>query len=150
MVEAYQQIGIQVKVNGIDPETYFDVIGNPANTNDLMLGRLDPGLGQRLGDHPAAVRRPPDPGEGQRDQQPELLAAQRPGDQRPDRPRPWKSPVPDRQCPSGATSTSRSRAGPSPSRSSTMKALRMSGSNVRGGFIHPAFGQPDLCALGLA
>lgn len=30
------------------------------------------------------------------------------------------------------------------------KALRMTGSNVRGGFIHPAFGQPDVCALGLA
>jgi peptide/nickel transport system substrate-binding protein len=30
-----------------------------------------------------------------------------------------------------------------------MKALRFAGSNVRGGFIHPAFGQPDLCSLGL-
>jgi peptide/nickel transport system substrate-binding protein len=30
------------------------------------------------------------------------------------------------------------------------KALRMAGTNVRGGFIHPQFGQPDLCALGLA
>ncbi len=30
------------------------------------------------------------------------------------------------------------------------KAIRLSGSNVRGGFIHPAFGMPDLCALGLA
>jgi len=29
------------------------------------------------------------------------------------------------------------------------KALRMAGSNVRGGFIHPQFGQPDLAALGL-
>jgi hypothetical protein len=31
-----------------------------------------------------------------------------------------------------------------------MKALRMAGTNIRGGFIHPQFGQPDLCALGLA
>lgn len=31
-----------------------------------------------------------------------------------------------------------------------LKALRLAGSNVRGGFIHPAFGQPDVCALGLA
>jgi peptide/nickel transport system substrate-binding protein len=30
------------------------------------------------------------------------------------------------------------------------KALRMAGGNVRGGFIHPQYGQPDLCALGLA
>jgi peptide/nickel transport system substrate-binding protein len=30
------------------------------------------------------------------------------------------------------------------------KALRMTGVNVRGGFIHPQFGQPDLAALGLA
>jgi peptide/nickel transport system substrate-binding protein len=30
------------------------------------------------------------------------------------------------------------------------KALRLAGTNVRGGFIHPQFGQPDLCAMGLA
>jgi peptide/nickel transport system substrate-binding protein len=30
------------------------------------------------------------------------------------------------------------------------KAIRLTGSNVLGGFIHPAFGMPDLCALGLA
>jgi len=30
------------------------------------------------------------------------------------------------------------------------KALRLAGSNVRGGFIHPQNGQPDLAALGLA
>ena len=29
-------------------------------------------------------------------------------------------------------------------------ALRLAGSNVRGGFIHPQYGQPDLAALGLA
>lgn len=30
------------------------------------------------------------------------------------------------------------------------KAIRLSGSNILGGFIHPAFGMPDMCALGLA
>lgn len=30
------------------------------------------------------------------------------------------------------------------------KGIRLSGSNVLGGFIHPAYGMPDLCALGLA
>jgi len=30
------------------------------------------------------------------------------------------------------------------------KAITLSGSNVLGGFIHPAFAMPDLCALGLA
>jgi len=30
------------------------------------------------------------------------------------------------------------------------KAIRLTGSNVLGGFIHPAFGMPDLCSLGLA
>jgi peptide/nickel transport system substrate-binding protein len=30
------------------------------------------------------------------------------------------------------------------------KAIRLGGSNILGGFIHPAFGSPDLCALGLA
>jgi peptide/nickel transport system substrate-binding protein len=31
-----------------------------------------------------------------------------------------------------------------------MSSLRISGSNVRGGFIHPQFGSPDVTALGLA
>ncbi|GGM04710.1 ABC transporter substrate-binding protein [Dactylosporangium sucinum] len=31
-----------------------------------------------------------------------------------------------------------------------IKALRMAGAHVRNGFIHPQFGQPDLCALYLA
>jgi peptide/nickel transport system substrate-binding protein len=30
------------------------------------------------------------------------------------------------------------------------KGIRLAGSNVAGGFIHPAFGLPDLCSLGLA
>ena len=30
------------------------------------------------------------------------------------------------------------------------KGIKLAGSNVLGGFIHPAFGMPDLCALGLA
>jgi peptide/nickel transport system substrate-binding protein len=30
------------------------------------------------------------------------------------------------------------------------KGIRMEGSNVRGGYIHSAFGMPDLCSLGLA
>ena len=30
------------------------------------------------------------------------------------------------------------------------KAIRLTGSNVLGGYIHPAFGMPDLCSLGLA
>ena len=29
------------------------------------------------------------------------------------------------------------------------KGIRLSGSNVLGGFIHPAFGMPDLVSLGL-
>lgn len=31
-----------------------------------------------------------------------------------------------------------------------MSSLRMAGSNVRGGFIHPQYGSPDVAALGLA
>jgi len=30
------------------------------------------------------------------------------------------------------------------------KGIRLAGSNVAGGFIHPAFGLPDLSAIGLA
>ncbi len=31
-----------------------------------------------------------------------------------------------------------------------LRALRMVGSNIRGAFIHPQYGQPDVCAMGLA
>jgi peptide/nickel transport system substrate-binding protein len=31
-----------------------------------------------------------------------------------------------------------------------MTSQRLVGSNVRGAFIHPQFGAPDVCALGLA
>jgi hypothetical protein len=30
------------------------------------------------------------------------------------------------------------------------QAVRLAGANVRGAFIQPGLGQPDLCALGLA
>ncbi len=84
VIETYQQIGIQLKINALDPATYLDKVGNPANGNDLALGRVGRRLGQRLRGHPAALRRPAHPHQGQRDQQPGLFAAQRPANQRPD------------------------------------------------------------------
>ena len=64
-----------------------DVLGQgrqPGQRQRPHVGRLGRRLGQRLRGHPAAVRRPAHPEEGQRHQQPGLLAAQRPADQRPD------------------------------------------------------------------
>ena len=118
MVETYQQIGIQIKVNGIDPETYFDVIGNPANTNDLLWagwipdwangsavipplfdGRLIPAKANATNNQNYALLNDPEINN-------DITAA-------------LEESVPSGSSCSGASSTRRSRAGPSPSRSST-------------------------------
>ncbi|MET7423847.1 ABC transporter substrate-binding protein [Dactylosporangium sp. NPDC005555] len=149
MVETYQQIGIQIKVNGIDPETYFDVIGNPANTNDLLWagwipdwangsavipplfdGRLIPTKANATNNQNYALLNDPEINN-------DITSA-------------LEESVPERQYLLWGELDEKiaSRAVAIPI--IYMKALRMSGTKVRGGFIHPQFGQPDLCALGLA
>ncbi|MGI5244336.1 ABC transporter substrate-binding protein [Dactylosporangium sp. CA-139066] len=149
IVETYQQIGIQVKINGIDPETYFDVIGNPANTNDLLWsgwipdwangsavipplfdGRLIPTKANATNNQDYSLLNEPEIND--------MISAA------------LAESVPDRQYRLWGELDQKIAEQAVTIPIVYMKALRMAGSNVRGGFIHPQFGQPDLCALGLA
>ncbi|MEV6925786.1 ABC transporter substrate-binding protein [Dactylosporangium sp. NPDC051485] len=149
IVESYQRIGIQVKINGIDPETYFDVIGNPANTNDLLWagwipdwangsavipplfdGRLIPTKANATNNQDFGLLDDPEVNEA-------ISAA-------------LAESVPDRQYREWGELDQKIAEKAVTIPIVYMKSLRMAGSNVRGGFIHPQFGQPDLCALGLA
>lgn len=149
MVETYQQIGIQLKINGIDPETYFDVIGNPANQNDLLWagwipdwangsavipplfdGRLIPTKSNATNNQNYALLNDPAINDA-------ITAA-------------LEESVPERQYRLWGELDEKIQQQAVSIPIIYMKALRMAGSNIRGGFIHPQFGQPDLCALGLA
>jgi peptide/nickel transport system substrate-binding protein len=149
VVETYQQIGIQVKINGIDPETYFDVIGNPANTNDLLWagwipdwangsavipplfdGRLIPTKANATNNQDYALLNDPEIND--------MISAA------------LAESVPERQYRLWGELDQKIAEQAVTIPIVYMKALRMAGTNVRGGFIHPQFGQPDLCALGLA
>jgi peptide/nickel transport system substrate-binding protein len=149
IVETYQQIGIQIKINGIDPETYFDVIGNPANTNDLLWagwipdwangsavipplfdGRLIPTKAGATNNQNYGLLNSPDIN----DQISAALAES----------------VPERQYKLWGELDQKIAEQAVVIPIVYMKALRMAGTNIRGGFIHPQFGQPDLCAIGLA
>ncbi|MER7277592.1 ABC transporter substrate-binding protein [Dactylosporangium sp. NPDC000244] len=149
VVETYQQIGIQIKVNGIDPETYFDVIGNPGNTNDLLWagwipdwangsavipplfdGRLIPaGAGATNNQNYGLLN--------DTDINDRISAA-------------LAESVPERQYRLWGELDQKIAEQAVAIPIVYMKALRMAGTNIRGGFIHPQFGQPDLCAIGLA
>ncbi|WP_190248729.1 ABC transporter substrate-binding protein [Dactylosporangium sucinum] len=149
MVETYQQIGIQLKVNGIDPETYFDIIGNPANQNDLLWagwipdwangsavipplfdGRLIPTKANATNNQNYSLLNDPSINDA-------ITAA-------------LEESVPERQYRLWGELDEKIQQQAVTIPIIYMKALRMAGGNVRGGFIHPQFGQPDLCALGLA
>ncbi|WP_432836792.1 ABC transporter substrate-binding protein [Dactylosporangium sp. CA-092794] len=148
MVETYQQIGVQLQVNGIDPETYFDVIGDPANANDLLWagwipdwangsavipplfdGRLIPTQPGATNNQNYALLNAPDINDA-------ISAA-------------LAESVPERQYRLWGELDEKIQRQAVTIPIVYMKALRMAGTNVRGGFIHPQFGQPDLCALGL-
>jgi peptide/nickel transport system substrate-binding protein len=149
IVESYQLIGVEVQMNAIDPDNYWDVIGNPANGNDMMYagwvpdwangsaviqplfdGNLIPKKPGATNNQNFSLLNDPEINDliGQALAEPELTRQYAL----------W-----------GALDEKiQSRAVTIPV--IYMKALRMAGTNVRGGFIHPQFGQPDVCALGLA
>jgi peptide/nickel transport system substrate-binding protein len=149
MVETYQQIGIQLKVNGIDPETYWDVVGNPNNGNELIWagwvpdwangsaiipplfdGRLIPTKATATNNQNFALLNSPEIND--------LISAA------------LEESVPDRQYKLWGDLDEKIQAEAVAIPIIYLKSLRMAGSNIRGGFIHPQFGQPDLNALGLA
>jgi peptide/nickel transport system substrate-binding protein len=148
-VETYQQIGIQLKINAIEPGTYFDVIGNPANGNDLLWagwipdwangsavipplfdGRLIPTKPNATNNQDYALLNDPDINDA-------ISTA-------------LEESVPERQYRLWGELDEKIQGLGVTIPIIYIKALRMSGTNVRGGFIHPQFSQPDLNALGLA
>jgi peptide/nickel transport system substrate-binding protein len=148
VTETYQQIGIQLKVNALDPATYFDKIGNPANGNDLMWagwvadwangsavipplfdGRLIPKKANATNNQDYSLLNDP--------QINDLITQA------------LEESVPDRQYKLWGELDEKIQAQAVTIPILYLKALRMSGTNVRGGFIHPQYGQPDLNALGL-
>jgi peptide/nickel transport system substrate-binding protein len=148
VVETYQQIGIQLKINALDPATYFDKIGNPANGNDLMWagwvadwangsavipplfdGRLIPKKANATNNQDYSLLNDP--------QINDLISQA------------LQESVPDRQYALWGELDEKIQAQAVTIPILYLKALRMSGTNVRGGFIHPQYGQPDLNALGL-
>jgi peptide/nickel transport system substrate-binding protein len=149
IVESYQLIGVQVQLVGIDPDTYFDVVGNPNNGNDLLYagwipdwsngsaiipalfdGRLIPTKSNATSNLDFSLLNDPQIN-GLIDQ---ALAESRL----------------DVQYNLWGQLDEKIQAQAATIPVIFVKALRMAGTNVRGGFIHPQFGQPDLCALGLA
>ncbi|MFI5908790.1 ABC transporter substrate-binding protein [Dactylosporangium sp. NPDC051541] len=149
IVETYQQIGIQVKINGIDPNTYFDVIGNPANANDLLWAGWIPDWANGSAVIPPLFdgRLIPTTAGATNNQDYPLLNDPAINDQISAA---LAESVPDRQYRLWGELDQKIAEQAVTIPIVYMKALRMAGTNIRGGFIHPQFGQPDLCALGLA
>ena len=148
MVETYQQIGIQLKINGLDPETYWDTVGNPNNGNDLIWagwvadwangsavipplfdGRLIPTKANATNNQNFSLLNDPQIND-------QITAA-------------LEESVQDRQYKLWGELDEKIQEQAVTIPILYLKALRMSGTNIRGGFIHPQYGQPDLNALGL-
>jgi peptide/nickel transport system substrate-binding protein len=149
MVESYQQIGVQLKVNGIDPETYWDVVGNPANGNEIIWAGWIPDWpnGSALIPPLFDGRLIPTKANATNNQNFSLLNSAEINDLITAA---LEESVPERQYKLWGELDEKIQAEAVTIPIIYLKALRMSGTNVRGGFIHPQFGQPDLNALGLA
>jgi peptide/nickel transport system substrate-binding protein len=147
-VETYQQIGIELKINGIDPGTYWDRVGDPTNDNDLIWagwvadwangsavipplfdGRLIPTKSGATNNQDFSMLNDPVVND---------LITQA-----------LEEPVQDRQYKLWGDLDEKIQAQAVTIPILYLKALRMSGTNIRGGFIHPQYGQPDLNAIGL-
>jgi len=148
VIESYQLIGVETQLVAVNPDEYYDVMGNPANNNDLILtgwipdwangsavipplfdGRLIPtksaassNLNFSLLNDPAINKLIDDAlAEDKLDVQYNLWGKL------------------DEQIQQQAVTIP----------IVYNKVLRMAGTNVRGGFVHPQFGQPDLASIGL-
>jgi peptide/nickel transport system substrate-binding protein len=149
IVESYQLIGVEAQMHPIDAATYYDVIGDPANGYDLLYagwipdwangsavipplfdGNLIPKKAGATNNQNFSLLNDPSINE---------LIAQA-----------LAEPDSNRQYDLWGNLDEKIQALAATIPVIYIKALRMAGANVRGGFIHPQFGQPDMCALGLA
>ena len=148
MVETYQQIGIQLKINGLDPETYWDVVGNPNNGNDLIWAGwvADWANGSAVIPPLFDGRLIPTKANATNNLNFSLLNDAQINDQITAA---LQESVQDRQYKLWGELDEKIQEQAVTIPILYLKALRMSGTNIRGGFIHPQYGQPDLNALGL-
>lgn len=154
VVEAYQRVGIRVELVPLDPGTYYDTgVGDPTNDYDLMLAAWSPDWANGSAVLPpifhsnAIPKVNPVTGHASGNVNLPLLR-DREIDEQLDAA--LVETVPERQWAiwGDLDMQIQRRAVTIPILNE--KAIRLAGSNVRGGFVHPAFGMPDLCALGLA
>lgn len=149
VIESYQLIGIEVQLNAVNPDEYYDIMGNPSNNNDLILtgwipdwangsaiipplfdGRLIPTKSGASSNLNFSLLN---------DQEINGLIDQALGESKLDVQYNLWGQL-DEKIQSKATVIPIIYT----------KALRMAGTNVRGGFIHPQYGQPDMASIGLA
>ena len=154
VVEAYQRVDIIVELVPIDPTVYYNTgIGDPTNDYDMMLAGWIPDWANGSAILPplfhSDVIPPVNPVTGHaagnvnfsllRDQRIDAQMDAALAETTPERQWALWGDI-DKQIQELAVTIPVLYE----------KAIRLTGSNVRGGFIHPAFGMPDLCALGLA
>jgi peptide/nickel transport system substrate-binding protein len=154
VVEAYQAVGIQVKPIALDPTTYYNTgVGDPTNSYHMILAgwipdwasgsailpplfkgsvipKINPVTGHAAGNVNWSLLDDPKINDG-------IDAA-------------LAETSPDRQAALWGELDQQIQSQAVDIPIVYEKAIRLAGSNVLGGFIHPAFGMPDLCALGLA
>ncbi|MGC9665751.1 ABC transporter substrate-binding protein [Planosporangium sp. 12N6] len=149
VVESYQLIGVEVVLNPLNPDDYFDLVGNPANGNDLIYGGWIPDWANGSAVIPPLFdgRLIPTRAGATSNLNFALLND------------PEINSLIDQALAESKLEVQYNLWGQLDEKIQAkavtvpviyIKALRMAGANVRGGFIHPQFGQPDLCALGLA
>jgi peptide/nickel transport system substrate-binding protein len=148
IVESYQLIGVEVQLNPVNPDEYFDAMGNPANGNDLVYAGWIPDWANGSAVIPPLFdgRLIPTKAGASSNLNFSLLNDQEINkliDQA------LAEPKLDVQYNLWGQLDEKIQAKAATIPVIYIKALRMAGTNVRGGFIHPQFGQPDLCALGL-
>jgi peptide/nickel transport system substrate-binding protein len=149
VVESYQLIGIETQMVPLPSDTYYDLIGNPANGNDMMWAGWVPDWANGSAVIPPLFdgRAIPKKAGSTNNLNYALLNDPQVNDlitqalAEPDLKKQY-------QLWGNLDEKIQSMAVAIPV--IYMKAVRMAGTNVRGGFIHPQFGQPDMCALGLA
>jgi peptide/nickel transport system substrate-binding protein len=153
VVEAYQQAGIQVIPEPLDPATYYSTgIGDPANDYDMMLAGWIPDWASGSAVLPALFDgrqiAPLDPtGHGHNNNDYALL----------------NDPKINQQIDAALAESDRTRQqalwGDLDQQIQALavtipildeRGIRITGSNVVGGYMSPAFGSPDLASIGLA
>jgi peptide/nickel transport system substrate-binding protein len=148
IVESYQLVGVEVQLNPIKPEEYLDAMGNPANGNDLIYSGWIPDWANGSAVIPPLFdgRLIPARDGATSNLNFSLLDDQEINDLIDQA---LAEPKLDVQYLLWGQLDEKIQAKAATIPVIYNRALRMAGTNVRGGFIHPQFGQPDLCAMGL-